>query len=130
MEGKEVVGLLNLRGGMTLKGQPGIGLRHAMSVVNDLYGGAARINDDDADALCAGIDGVLHQFLDDRSRSLDYLTGGNLIGHRVGKQLNNVTHEAERYLVSLASVLVPRAVSQASAPVRPSSHAIKKCRTC
>ena len=36
------------------------------------------------------IDGVLHEFLDDRSRALYHLSGCNLVSHRIGEQLNLV----------------------------------------
>jgi len=38
----------------------------------------------DIDALRLCIHGILYQFFDNRRRSLNYLTGCNLVGHRVG----------------------------------------------
>lgn len=69
---------------MTLKGQTGIGLRHATTVVDDLYGRATGIHHRHVDVCGTGIDRVLNQFLDDRGRALNHLTGGYLVGYGVG----------------------------------------------
>jgi hypothetical protein len=44
------------------------------------------------DVLGSGIDGILHQLLDDRSRPLDDLAGCYLVGDGIWQQLDDVTH--------------------------------------
>ena len=89
---EEIVGAADLRGGVALECHAGIGGRHAAAVVNDLYEGAARILDEDADLRGAGVDGVFHEFLDHGSRALYDLAGGDLVGHRVGQQTYYIVH--------------------------------------
>ena len=81
MEVEEVVGLAYLRRGMALKGEARIGLRHALTVVDDLDGRAARVDHQHVNACGTGVDGVFHQFLDNRRRALDNLAGSYLVGH-------------------------------------------------
>ena len=77
---------------MPLKSQTGIGLAHSLSVVNHLYAGLSRIDNDDLNGRCSGIDGVLNKFFDDRRRTLDDLSRCNLIGNRIRKQFYYVAH--------------------------------------
>ena len=91
-EGEEVVGLADLRRGMTLEGEAGIGLGHAAAVVDDLNGGAPSIDDDDMDGGRPCVDSILHQLLDHRGRALDHLTSGNLVGYTVGEKGDDVGH--------------------------------------
>ena len=81
MEVEEVVGLADLRRGMSLKGQSCVGLGHALTVVNDLNGRAPGIDYSDVDVLGAGVDSILYEFLDDRGGALDNLTGRDLVGY-------------------------------------------------
>ena len=92
LEGEEVVGTAYLRRRMALEGQSGIGFRHAVAIVDDLDGGASGIDHDDMDIPCTGVDSILHQFLDDRSRPLDDLTRSNLVGNGIGQELDDVGH--------------------------------------
>ena len=66
---------------MSLKGHPGIDGSHPGAVIDDLDQCLAGILDDDLDVGRTGVDGILDQLLDDRSRSLDHLTGSDLIGN-------------------------------------------------
>ena len=70
---------------MPFESHAGIGGRHALAVVDDLYEVAARFPEENLNLRGAGIDRVLEEFLDDRSRSLDYLARGYLVGHRIGQ---------------------------------------------
>ena len=92
VQGKEVRGFAYLGRGMPLERQAGVGLGHSLAVIYDLYGGLARIGHQHVHLLGIGIDGVLHQFLDHGGRTLYDLACGNLVGHGVGQQMNNVTH--------------------------------------
>ena len=92
MEGEEVVGLADLRGGMALEGQTGIGLGHAAAVVDDLDGRATGIDNDDIDDGGTGINGILDQLLDDGSRTLDDLASRYLVGDAIREKTYNVTH--------------------------------------
>jgi hypothetical protein len=86
---------------MALEGQAGIGDRHAAAVVDHLDAGAAGIDDDDIDGLGAGIDGILHQFLDDRGGALDDLAGGYLVGYAIGKKGYYVGHGDAGYALKI-----------------------------
>ena len=98
MKGKEVVGLCDLRGGMTLERQAGICLRHTLSIVDHLNHRSSGIHHHHMNGRSTGIHRVLHQLLDDRSRSLDDLTSSNLVGHTIRKQMNHITHFFPRQL--------------------------------
>ena len=92
MEGEKVVGLPDLRRGMPLEGQARISLRHAGAVVDDLDRRSPCISHHHTDVACTGINGVLHQLLDDRGGALNDLASGNLVGYGIGKELNDVGH--------------------------------------
>ena len=79
---------------MSLERHAGIGLRHALAIVNNLNKGLAGILYIDFYVGSAGVYGVLHQFFDYRRRPLYHLSGGNLICHGVGEKTNNITHWA------------------------------------
>ena len=57
-------------------------LRHALPVVTDPDQLAPPVFDDDIDPRSARIETVLDQFLDDTGRSLDHLTGGDLVNQQ------------------------------------------------
>ena len=82
----------DLRRGMALERQPGIGLGHTLAIVDDLNGGAPGIYDNHVDGCGTSIDGILHQFLDDRGRTLYHLTSCYLVGYAVGKKMDDVLH--------------------------------------
>ena len=99
-EGEEVCGLTDLARSMTLKSQAGIGLTHSTAVVDDLEAGASGIDGNDINAMGTGIYGVLHQFLDQRGRTLDDFACSYLVGDAIGKELYEVhwgTNSARRY---------------------------------
>ncbi len=52
-----------------------------MAIVHDTDEAHPSIDDFDVDARRAGVQRVLDQLLDDRSRPLDYLTGGDSAGN-------------------------------------------------
>ena len=91
-ECEKIVGLPDLRGGMALEGQSCVRLGHALSVVDDLDRGAPCVHYQHVDVLGSRIYRILHQFLDDGSRSLYHLSRSYLVGYAVGKQLNDVAH--------------------------------------
>jgi len=64
-DGKQVVGGAELAGGVTLEGEQGVVLDHAVAVVGDTDELAAPGLDLDADAGGPGVDRVFEQFLDD-----------------------------------------------------------------
>ena len=80
-DGEEISRLADLARRMPLKGHPGIDGTHTGTIVDDLYQCFAGILDDDLDIGRTGVNGILDQLLDDRSRSLDHLTGSDLIGN-------------------------------------------------
>ena len=92
VEGEEVVGLPYLRCGVTLEGKARIGFRHALSVVNHLDGCLSCIHHKHVDALCSGINGILHQFLDNRRRTLYHFACGYLVGYGIGEELDYIAH--------------------------------------
>ena len=73
---------------MALKGETRIGVRHSLSVVDHLDGCLSRIHHKHVDAAGSGVNGVLHQFLDDRRGALYHLTGCYLVGHGIGTALH------------------------------------------
>ena len=83
MEREEIVCLTNLRSSMTFEGQSCIRLRHTATVVYHLDRRATSINHQHLDVLRASIDSVLHQFLNDRSRTLNHLASSNLVGYGI-----------------------------------------------
>ena len=68
---------------MSLECQIHIPLRDAMAIVNDLHGHFACLLNVDFNVTTSSIQGILHQFFDRRSRSLNDLACGNLIGYRL-----------------------------------------------
>ena len=91
-KGKQIGSLTNLRGSMTFKSKACVCFRHTLAVIDHLNGSLARIRYQHINMSGTCVNSIFHQFLDNRSRTLDYLAGCNLIGHRIGKQTNNITH--------------------------------------
>ncbi len=77
----DVVNIQDFGGRLALERQKRVLFRHAAPVV--LHGNelASARRNGDADVLCAGVQGVFDEFLDDRSRSLDDLSRGDLVRH-------------------------------------------------
>ena len=92
MKGKQIGRFANLGGGMAFESQTGIRFRHSLSVINDLNGSLSRIHYLHINMLRSRINGIFYQFLDNGSRALNYLACRNLIGNRIGKQTNYITH--------------------------------------
>ena len=84
-EREQVIGAANLGGAVPLEGQARVGVGHAHAIVNNLYQCPSGILEDNLDVVGTGINGVLHQLLDDRGRALDYLASSNLVGNRIGQ---------------------------------------------
>ena len=60
----QVLGRLNLGGGVTLEAEHGVTGRHAAAVVDDLDERAAGVRDNHGHRGRPGVQGVLHEFLD------------------------------------------------------------------
>ena len=86
---KEIVGRVELAGGVAGEGQRQIVASDAAAVVDDADQLDAALLDVDVDARAAGIDGVFEQFLDDAGRPFDDLAGGDLGDDGIGKLLNS-----------------------------------------
>ena len=92
LKGKQIGRFANLGGGMAFKSQTGIRFRHTLAIIDDLNGSLSGIHYLHINMLRSRINGIFHQFLDDGSRALNHLTCRNLIGNRIGKQTNYITH--------------------------------------
>ena len=55
---------------MAFEGQSRIGIRHALPVVDNLYGSPSGINHNDMYGFSSGINGILYQLFDDAGRPL------------------------------------------------------------
>jgi hypothetical protein len=64
---------------VAFQGEDGVLPPHARSVIGDPHEGQAALLDVDLDRTRAGVEGVLHQFLDDGRWTLDHLPGGDLV---------------------------------------------------
>ncbi len=84
-DGEQVVGGAQLGCGVAFEGQQGIVAVHALAVVGDADEAAAAGLDFDANAVGAGVQGILQQFLDHGGRAIDNLAGGDLVGNLVGE---------------------------------------------
>ena len=92
MERKEVVGLTDFGGCMTLKGQTGIRFRHTFSVINYLYRRPARIDHYYVNGLGTSIHRIFYQLLNDRGWTLYDLTSCYLVSHAIRKKMYQITH--------------------------------------
>ena len=77
---------------MALESQTRVGVRHSAAVVDYLNQILAAVAENNLDGGRAGVDCILNQLLDYRSRALDNFSGGNLIGHRIRQKSDNVAH--------------------------------------
>ena len=82
---------------MALECQTGIGRRHALAVVDNLDKGAPGIFQHNLNRGGPGIDSILDQLLDYRSRALYHFACRNLIGHRVGQQMDYIAHNTSSF---------------------------------
>ncbi len=90
MKVEEIVCLPDFRRGMTFKSQASIGLGHTMAIVDDLNAGPPCIDDNNMDMAGTGINSVLNQLLNNRSRSLNDLASSYLIGDGIREEADNV----------------------------------------
>ena len=95
MQLEEVGRLAYFRCGVALECQAGVGVGHACTVVNHLYECFAGVAQYYLDAFRFGIDSVFNQFLDYGGRTLDYFSGGYLVGHRIGQKFDYVVHRGK-----------------------------------
>ena len=79
VDAQEIIDGVQLAGGMAGEGQRQIVAIYAAAIIRDLNKVTATVGDVHVDARAAGIDGILQEFLDYAGRSLDDLSGGNLI---------------------------------------------------
>ena len=75
-----------LGGGVAFDGERQFLGGHAAAVVLDGDEGTAAVADHDIDPRRSGVDGVLHQLLDDRRRPFDDLAGGNTVDDGLWQQ--------------------------------------------
>ena len=68
---------------MTLECEKRIVAIHAVAVVGDANELATAGFDFDANAICAGVEGVFEEFFDDGGGTIDDFTGSNLVRHLV-----------------------------------------------
>ncbi len=92
VECEKVFGTGNLGSTVAFESHTRIGRRHAAAVIYYLYKCTPGVLDYYLNHCGTGIDGVFHKFFNDRGGTLHHLTGGNLIGHRIGKQFDYITH--------------------------------------
>ena len=78
---------------MTLKGQTRIRFGHSFSIVNNLDAGLSGIRYQNMYFGGFCINRVFYQFLDDRRRTLNHLSGSNLVRNRIGQQMNDIAHD-------------------------------------
>src|SRR5262245_4747555 len=82
----EEVLVAELGGGVSLHGEGQVGCAHALAVVADANEGKPTGDGYHLDLPRAGVERVLHEFLDHTGGALDHLTGGNAVD-RLGAQL-------------------------------------------
>jgi hypothetical protein len=77
---------------MPFKAQPGIGIRHTRSIVNNLNQCSPRIFDNYLDPVGPGVHSIFHQLFHSRCRALYYFTCRNLVRNRIGQYLDQFRH--------------------------------------
>ena len=92
LQSKQIGRLAYFRCSMTFKSQTSICFRHPLTIINHLNGSLSGISNQHINMFGTGIHCIFYQFLNNRSRPLNYFTGCNLIGYRIGKQTYNITH--------------------------------------
>ena len=85
VQGKQIVGLRDLRCSMALERESCISLAHTLTIVDNLNRGTTSIHHNHMDGLGTCINRILNQLLDNRSRTLYYLTSSNLVSNTIGK---------------------------------------------
>jgi hypothetical protein len=84
----QVVRTGQLAGGVMSKGKPDFSSGNAAAVIGDSDQAPAAIEAFHADIGGVGVNGVLHQLLDHRRRSLNHLTGCDAHDQRIGQNAN------------------------------------------
>ena len=72
-------------GGVAIHRQRQIGMGHAAAIVGDADPPPAAAIGENVDPAGAGVDGVLHQFLDHAGGTLDHFAGGDAVDDLFGK---------------------------------------------
>ena len=85
MEPVEIVGRADFGRRVPLESEPRVGIAHAATVIDDLNQALSSVAIVDRHDRAAGVDGILHQLLDDRSRTAHHLARGDLVGDPVGQ---------------------------------------------
>jgi hypothetical protein len=85
VEGEEVGGLGELRGGVAREREAELARPDAGAVVDHPDPAAAPAVDLDRDRAGPGVDRVVDQLLDHRGRPLDHLAGRDLVDHVIGQ---------------------------------------------
>lgn len=85
MEPVEIVGRADLGRRVPLESEPRVGVAHAATVIDDLNQALSSVAIVDRHDRAAGVDGILHQLLDDRSGTAHHLARGDLVGDLVGQ---------------------------------------------
>ena len=88
----KVVKIDQLTGSMALQAHERICPAHATAIINNPYKRTSATDNFHANHRSTGVDTVLYQFFDYRSRSYHYLTGLNLVGNRIWQLKNLVSH--------------------------------------
>src|ERR1700704_6443424 len=70
---------------MAIHRESEVARRHAAAIVGDPDPPPAAAIGEDVDPAGAGVDGVLHQFLDHARRTLDYFAGGDAVDDLFGE---------------------------------------------
>ena len=87
-DGQKIAHVAEFAGGVAFEGEQRVVAEHAAAVVGDADKLPAARFDVDAHLCCAGVQRVLEQFLDHRSRPLYYFARRDLVCHRVRKDAN------------------------------------------
>ena len=85
---EQVVAGAQLGGGVAFESQQGVVAHHAAAVVGDAYKLAPSALDCEDDTGGPGVESILQQLFDYRSRPVDDLAGGDLVGHLVGQYVD------------------------------------------
>ena len=91
-QSKQIGGFAYFGSGVAFKRQTGIRFGHALSVVDNLDTGLSRIRYQHMYLSGFCINRIFYQFLDDGCRTLNHLSGSNLVRNRIGQQMNDIAH--------------------------------------
>ena len=97
----------HLAGGMAHKGCGKVVLLDAAAVIGDTDIGNTAVFDLDGDLLCPGVHCVFQQLLDDGSRTLHYLTGGNKLRYLRLQHMDSFGHGSFPSLMRITYAEMP-----------------------